>query len=219
MHITASWPARLLVVLVTALPAAVSAAPEIKVVGLFRDRAVLVIDGHQRVLSVGEPSPEGILLLSATSREAVIEVEGRRETLTLGTHIGGTYREAAAGATVVVAPDGGGMYRVSGSINGFQVDFLVDTGASVIAMNRHQAARMGIDYRLEGQRAETLTASGVATVYLVELDRVRVGDIELSNVRAAVHDGDHPLDVLLGNSFLGRVDLRREGRLLQLRSR
>jgi aspartyl protease family protein len=219
MGIIASWPARVLVALAAALPAALPAAPEIRVVGLFRDRAVVMIDGRQRVLKAGETSPEGVALVSATSHEAVIEVGGRRETLTLGTHIGSTYEDVAPGTTVTIAPDDDGMYRVAGSINGFQVDFLVDTGASFISMNRHQASRLGLDYRLRGQQSQALTASGTTTVWLMELDRVRVGDIELSRVPGAVHDGDYPVEILLGNSFLGRVDMQREGRLLQLRSR
>ena len=111
------------------------------------------------------------------------------------------------------------MYRVVGSINGFPVRFLVDTGASSIAMNSAQARRLGIDYRVEGKPGMASTASGVVRSYGVVLDRVKVGDIELRNVRAEIIDGSHPQQVLLGMTFLSRVDMAREGQMLELTSK
>ena len=194
-----------------------AAVEKVVVVGLFRDRAIVTIDGTQRVLNVGTPSPEGIVLVSATSSEAVIEVNGVRGSYKLGSHIGGQFKPRDAGGGVTVAPDSHGMYMVTGSINGFQAQFVVDTGATFIAMNRNEAKRMGIDYRLDGTESRSRTASGISAVWLVELDRVRVGELELRDVKAAVHDGDFPEVILLGNSFLNRFDLVRQGQLLQLR--
>ena len=60
------------------LPAAPARAVEsIRVVGLFKDKAVVQIDGTQRMLSTGQTSPEGVKLISANAREAVMEVDGR----------------------------------------------------------------------------------------------------------------------------------------------
>jgi aspartyl protease family protein len=195
------------------------AVEKIVVLGLFRDRAILSVDGVQRVLTAGETSPEGVLLISADSSAAVLEIDGTRNSYSLGSHITAEFTAPARGSTVLIAPDGQGMYRVNGSINGFQVAFIVDTGATLIAMNRSDAARIGIDYRIDGEESRAATASGVDRVYLVTLDLVRVGDIELEDVPAAVHDGDFPLVILLGNSFLNRVDLQREGRLLEIREK
>ena len=197
-------------------PLSGQAFEKIKVVGLFKDKAVLSIDGKQRVLSKGKTSPEGILLVSANSREAVIEVDGEQSTLVLGTHIGSEFTSDTNRKIVTIAPDSGGMYLVNGSINGFQVEFLVDTGATLISMNRHDAKRIGLNYRLEAEQGSTYTASGIDTVYLLNLDKVKVGDIELRDIAASVHDGDHPKVILLGNSFLGNLDLQREGKLLKL---
>jgi aspartyl protease family protein len=83
-------------------------------------------------------------------------------------------------------------------------------------MNKHQAKRIGLKYKLEGEESLSNTASGFAKIYLIELKKVKVGDIEIRNVQAAVHDGDHPTVILLGNAFLSRVDMNREGRLLEL---
>lgn len=192
---------------------------KVVVVGLFKDRAIVNIDGQQRVLSVGAASPEGVTLISANSREAVLEIDGVRGTYTLGTHIGGRFKERADGKTVTVAPDSNGMYLVDGAINGFQVDFVVDTGATYVAMNENQAKRLGLDYKLDGREAQSSTASGIARIYVVNLANVRVGDIEIRNVAGAVHDGDHPAVILLGNSFLNQLDLAREGALLQLKQK
>jgi len=203
------------------LPAAPARAVEsIRVVGLFKDKAVVQIDGTQRLLSTGQASPEGVKLISANAREAVMEVDGKRGTYALGRHISSTYASATRHEIAVrVWPDKGGMYRAIGSINGFPVSFLVDTGATHIAMNAVQAKRLGIDYRVVGKQGLASTASGVVKQYMVLLDRVAVGDIELRNVSAGVIDGMHPTDVLLGMSFLSQVDMTRKDRMLELRKK
>jgi aspartyl protease family protein len=76
---------------------------------------------------------------------------------------------------------------------------------------------VGINY-LKGQKGFSNTANGVAPVYKVKIDTVRVGDITLNNVDALVHDQDLPW-VLLGMSFLNRVEMRREGGNLTLTKR
>ena len=195
------------------------AVDKINVLGLFTNKAIVKIDGKQRVLSPGKPSPEGVLLISANSSEAVIEIDGVRGTYTLGSHIGGNYKSAAAGKTSTIAPDANGMYWANGSINGFQVKFVVDTGATLVSMNKHQANRIGLQYRLEGRESSASTASGITKVYIMNLDRVRVGDIEVRNVEGAVHDGDFPEVILLGNTFLNKVSMKREGQILTLESR
>src|SRR5690554_4054865 len=88
------------------------AVEKITVVGLFPDKAVIKIDGKQYVLSAGETSPEGVTLISSSSREAVIEMNGEQQTYGLGTHISSSYEKPAAGQTVTVAPDSTGMYEV-----------------------------------------------------------------------------------------------------------
>jgi aspartyl protease family protein len=214
-------PPRLLapLLLLATLVGARALAAEITVLGLFKDKAILQVDGKQRVLAKGEQSPEGIKLVSADSEQAVLEIDGEQKSYKLGTHIGTTYAKPAAGPAVQVWPDAGGMYSVVGSINGYPVNFLVDTGATVVALNRTQARRLGIDYLVEGISGQSATASGVVATYHVVLDRVRVGDIALEDVEAAVVDDDYPLEVLLGNSFLNRVDMRREGMMLELRTK
>ncbi len=198
------------------LPVLASAVDEVTVTGLFKDRAILDLDGKTRMLSAGMTSPEGVKLVSATSREAVLEINGVTRTYALGEHISGEYTPAAEGASITIAPDAHGMYQVAGSINGFQVSFLVDTGATFISLNRQTAQRIGLNYRMDGTPSLSTTASGVVPVWLVRLDRVRIGDIELRDVPASIHDTDFPEVTLLGNSFLQRLHLDRQGALLKL---
>lgn len=192
------------------------AIEKIVIVGLFKDKAIVDLDGKRYVMNIGKPTPEGATLISANSKEAVIDIDGNVETYTLGTHISSSYTKALSGKKVIIPRDENGMYRVNGSINDFQVNFVVDTGASLVSMNRHQAKRIGLDYKLTGKEAIVNTASGTDKVYIVTLKKVKVGEIEIRDIAAAVHDGDHPAVILLGNAFLSRVDMNREGRVLEL---
>jgi aspartyl protease family protein len=94
------------------------------------------------------------------------------------------------------------------------VQFLVDTGASVVTLSESAAARIGLDYQ-RGQRIEARTANGSVFGHLVTLDTLRVGDVEVANVQAAVLPASME-HVLLGNSFLSRFQMRRDNEILRL---
>ncbi|MCP5156874.1 MAG: TIGR02281 family clan AA aspartic protease [Ectothiorhodospiraceae bacterium] len=202
----------------TAVPEAARGVDKVSVVGLFKDRAVLMIDGKRRMLGVGERSPEGVALLGADSETAVLEIDGKRGRYRLGTHIGTGFR-APEQAALRIYPTATGMYEVTGSINGFPVPFIVDTGATLVSMSGREADRIGIPYRLEGTAAVSSTASGLSRIWVVRLRQVKIGEIAIADVEAAVHEGAFPARVLLGNSFLSRLDIRREAGALELRRR
>ncbi len=202
----------LVVLLATAVSA--GAINKITVVGLFKDTAIVVIDGTRRLLRSGDTSPEGITLVSATSTEAVLEIDGEQKRYGLGGQIGGSYARSEQ-PKVRIWPSPNHMYLVTGSINGFPVDFIVDTGATLVSLSGREAKRLGIDYRVVGTPGYSSTASGIEKIYLVKLNKVRVGDIELRNVEGAVHDGDFPPATLLGMSFLGRLNIRQDGQVLE----
>ena len=94
------------------------------------------------------------------------------------------------------------------------MQFLVDTGATSIALNEGQARRLGIDFRTQGRPMVVNTASGTARAWLVNLNRVKVGPLEVLGVEAAVLEGESPTDALLGMSFLNRVRWREDQGLL-----
>ena len=193
-------------------------AKDIVVLGLFKNKALVKIDGVQRVLKINKKSPEGIVLVFSDSDTAILEVDGQQQEFKLGSEVSTNFKQKRL-AEAKILPTNGGMYSTVGFINGQQVNFLVDTGATWIAMNVHQARRLGINYRFIGQRASVSTANGVVPVYRVKLDKVRVGEIELTNVDAGVLEGDSPRHVLLGNSFLNRVEMKRQGQVMLLKQR
>ncbi len=195
------------------------AVEKISILGLFKDKAIINIDGKRRVLALGQTSPEGIKLIAADSRQAVLEIDGRQAPYALGTQISTDYAAIIPQATVQIWPDALGMYLTGGSINNFPVEFLVDTGATLVAMNKVQAKRLGLDYKLAGEQGLTATASGTARAYYLSLDKVKVGAILLRGVPAAVIDGEFPIKVLLGNSFLNRLQMTRNGQVLELRQK
>lgn len=194
------------------------AGPDIAVVALFKDRVVLMIDRSRVVLNVGETSDQGVRLIRASSEEAVIEMNGITETLKVGTEISASFSPPPQ-REVQIFRDAGGMYLVTGSINGHVTDFLVDTGASQVAMNAAEARRLGLNFRFEGEPTQVQTANGLTHAYSITLKSVRVGDIELNNVGAFVIDGGYPKKILLGMSFLERVDMQRNANGLFIRKK
>ncbi|VAW87691.1 hypothetical protein MNBD_GAMMA16-1279 [hydrothermal vent metagenome] len=205
----------MLFVLIFVSPASI-AVQDITVVALFTNKAVVMLDGKRRVLVQGIESPEGVTLLSSDSETADLMIDGKKETFYLGMHISTGYVQPAT-TEVKVWGDRNGMYFTTGSINGHLVNFLVDTGATSVAMNANQAQRLGIDFRYIGQRSQVSTASGIAVAYNIKLNSVKVGEIELRNINAVVIDGDFPVDVLLGMSFLGSLEMMHSGKALLLR--
>lgn len=191
-------------------------AADIGVVGLFPNKAVLVIDGGApKTYAVGAALPEGAKLIAVNDSSAVIEANGRRQTIAIGEHVN---RSAPAGrASVTLTADGRGHYMVQGQINGGTVRMLLDTGATMIALPASDATRLGIDYK-KGRVGYVNTANGVAPAYKVTLNSVKVGDIELNQVDAMVQEQGLPL-ILLGMSFLNRTEMRREGEQMVLTKR
>ncbi len=195
-------------------------AADISVTALFGGKAQIVIDGGKpRMLSAGQTSPEGVKLISADSKGAVIEFQGRRLSLApgSGSRIGGTDLSAGSnsGTSVTLTADERGHYVTMGQVNGGTVQFLVDTGATSIALPSTDARRLGINY-LNGQRGYTQTANGRAAAYRITLDTVKVGDITLHAVEAVVLEGDGLKVALLGMSFLNRTEMKRDGQALTL---
>jgi len=176
--------------------------------------AVFAVDGGEpRTIKVGQ-TRSGVTLLAIEGERATIEFEGKKRVLALGQHYRGAGTAVSAGQSVTLAADPRGHFVSDGSINGHTMRFLVDTGATTIALPAADAVRLGLDYR-RGVAVRTRTAAGEASAFRVTLASVRLGDIELTNVEGIViEDG---LDIaLLGMSFLNRLDMRQEGRTMTL---
>lgn len=200
-------------------PLWLGAGEGISLQALFKDKAILSIDGVRRVLKSGELSPEGIKLLATDTREekAEIEINGKREVLKLGVVISSFKTTGRGSVTLYTESDG--HYYIDGLINGMTVRFVLDTGATLIAMNSTIADRIGLDYRKLGRPAVAGTASGYVRTFNLKLNSVQIGNITLHNVSGSVIEGNHPREVLLGMSFLGQLNMKREDEKLELTER
>lgn len=193
-------------------------ATEVVLAGVFPGKALLVIDGRApRAVAVGSATPDGVRVLTVEGDSATVEVDGRRQRLVVGqsaVRVGG---DGGGAASVELQADSAGHFLTYGTVNGAQVHFLVDTGASLVVLGRSDALRAGIDYQ-KGESGQSQTANGVVRVWVVTVDSVRVGSVTLRNVRVAVHSQDLPM-ALLGMSFLNRMEMRRDNGVLSLKQR
>ena len=193
-------------------------AQTVSMSGAFTDKALLMIDGAPRTVAVGS-TVQGVKLLSVNGGAAVVEVQGRRVSLTLGAAQVNLGRAAGVGdaSRIVLSAGPGGHFMTGGAINGRAVRFMVDTGATLIGIGQPEAEALGIDFR-NGQRGMAGTATGSVPAYLVSLASVRVGEVTLYNVEALVVPGAMPY-VLLGNSFLNRFQMQRDSDVMTLTRR
>ncbi len=180
-------------------------AATIKLVGVVRDHAVLTVDGGEpAAYAVGSTIAQGYKLLAVRSDGATIEERGKPVTLAVGRYPA----PSGTNQSLVLRADSAGQFYTNGSINGMNARMLVDTGATTIAMPAADAQRFGIDYR-KGRPGRSWTANGVANVFVVHVETVRIGDVELKHFDAIVHESGLPV-ILLGSNFLDRFSMRRE---------
>ena len=180
------------------------------------DKALLVINGQPRTLAVGSTA-QGVTLRRVGDGQVDVQVGGRTVTLLLGgapARLVGDVAAVPASSEIVLPMGPGGHFGGAGSINGRQVQFLVDTGATTVALSQAEANRIGLDWK-RGRPGTTQTANGPVPVYAVNLTSVRLGGVEIANVAAVVLPAEMPM-VLLGNSFLGRFLLRQDSDVMRL---
>ena len=198
---------------------ALAFAQAVALSGILGSKALLVIDGGApRALAAGEAA-QGVRVVSVGGNEAVVQIGANRSVLRLGespVSVGGG-RANATGRRVVLVADGRGHFMGSGSINGQPMQYMVDTGASTIAIGRSDAERMGLPYA-SGQPVRMGTANGVTQGWRLRLDTVRIGDVQVFGVDAVVTPQAMPY-VLLGNSFLSEFAMNRTGDRMVLEKR
>lgn len=197
----------------------VLAATRVKLLAIFENKVIVKINGQRTVLEKDKPGPEGVVLrFSDTRREsAEIEVDGKLQEFPLAYVLrrGGGETPFDGKDRVRLYSDKSGFFHADGYINNKPVRFLVDTGANTIALNSATARQIGLDYR-KGERGVSVTASGYAETFFVTLEKVEVGDLELRNVAAGVIEGPQPDTPLLGMSFLGKFNMKRENNTMDL---
>lgn len=195
------------------------AASSVMLTGTIGSRAILIVNGAPpKTVAVGE-SFQGVKLVSLQAEQAVVELEGKRVNLRMDTpvSIGGGGGSGGGGNRIVLPADSRGHYMTQGTINGRTVTFMLDTGATSIALSAGDAQRIGLDYS-KGQRVQMSTANGVTVGYRLRLQSVRVGDVEVYDIDAIVSPEPMPF-VLLGNSFINRFSMRRDADQMVLEKR
>lgn len=217
-HALPAAPRMATTLLVALLAAGTAQAQLVVLSGRMGERALLVVDGQPFTLGVGQ-TVAGVKLLRWNGEVAEVERAGRVVPLRVGetpAQLGAAPPRTAA-REVVLSAGSGGHFTAAGSINGKQVRFMVDTGATLVSLGKDDADRLGLDLS-SARRGAMQTANGPVAVWLVTLTSVRLGELELSNVGAAVLPQPMPM-VLLGNSFLTRLQMKRENDVMRLELR
>lgn len=195
---------------------------DVIVMAIFGDMVILKVDGTRHKLKVGDKTPQGITLLEVDYDTVVLKVNNKKSSHKLGGQVSfgnrGNDKSKTIKNPIAKIWPRNDMYVTQGAINDFSVQFMVDTGATWIAMSETVAKRLGINY-YRGKAGYAGTASGVAPIYKITLDKVKVGDIELRNVPAAVISGYGSHQVLLGNSFLKRCEITRTKQVMILKKK
>lgn len=207
---------QVLIYLTALLAAPALAATQLNVVGLFSNKAVVAINGSApQTISAGQ-TKNGVKLISADSESATFLVEGKQQTLKMGQAASVAGGSASANnSPVSLYADQAGHFFGNLSINGASLKYVVDTGATTVALNSGDAKFAKIDYE-KGERINMSTANGEVSAYLVKLNTLKVGTIILNNIDATVNEGGSPTVVLLGMSALNRLDMKRENSIMTL---
>lgn len=188
---------------------------QVNIVGLFSNKAVVIINGGKpKILGIGQIS-DGVKLLAADSKTATLQIEGKTKQLGMGqaASVGGSSANAISSVTLYA--DAQGHFVSDCQINGASLKFLVDTGATTVALNSGDAKFANIDYK-RGIPVQVGTANGVVTAYRVTIANLKIGAVTLSQVEASVLEGGSPSIVLLGMSALNRLDMKRQDIALTL---
>lgn len=206
----------ILSVIICLLAAPALAATQLNVVGLFSGKAVVAINGSTpQTISAGQ-TKSGVKLISATSESATFLVEGKQQTLKMGQAASIAGANAPANNTPVsLYADQAGHFFGNLSINGVSLKYVVDTGATTVALNSGDAKYAKIDYE-KGERISMSTANGDVSAYLVKINTLKIGTIILNNVVATVNEGGSPPFVLLGMTALNHLDMKRDNAIMTL---
>ena len=192
------------------------AETRLNVVGLFSGKALVSINGGSPESIAAGQTKNGVKLISANSESATFMVEGKRQTLKMGQAASVAGNAAPVNNNPVsLYADSRGHFTGNLSINGASLKYLVDTGATTVAMNSGDAKFAKIDFE-KGEKVPVNTANGVVTAYLLTVNTLKIGTITLNNVEVVVNEGGSPDVVLLGMSALNKLDMKRDNSIMTL---
>lgn len=208
----AAWCAALLCAL-----AGTAQATSVAFSGMLGDKALLIIDGQARGVAIGA-TVQGVKLVRLDGTQAQVESDGKVIILRLGggAKVAGS-DGSGTGTRIVIPVGGGGHYGGLASINGHPVQYVVDTGATLISMSSDVASRLGLDYN-DSTATAAMTANGTVAARKLTLNKVTIGDVTIYNVECMVVGQPMPV-VLLGNSFLSHFQMHSDSDSLVLDKR
>ncbi len=194
--------------------AAAFAQKQVVAVGLFEGAALLRVNGLQRLVRSGDTF-EGVLVEEADPHSVVVSQAGVKEELTLSGHIATSFTPPTRRQWSIPA-NSQRQYITSVTINGRRTMGMIDTGANVVAMSSQTAERIGLDYQELGREGVATTASGQVKAWHFKLERLNVGGLDTGYLDTTVIEGAYPEMVLLGMSFLEKIDMRETSGVLHL---
>jgi len=124
------------------------------------------------------------------------------------------YQNEGGVATVVLKRNRAGHYLTGGFINGQPVTFLLDTGATHVAIPQQVADKIGLE---RGSRHDVNTANGLSFGYRTQIDSLEIGAINLTQVSASIVPNFSGEEILLGMSALKQVEFTQRGSTLTIK--
>ena len=203
----------LIMIPVLLLTNTVVAEDEITYTGISAKKARFRMSGRTLFLKPGESGPDGLKLISAEESQAVVSRDGK-----VYSYKKGSSKPQVLATKIVLNRGRDGAFTTKGSINGMPFMFIVDTGATFVTMNSRDARKLKLKYK-QGKKIEVSTASKRDSAYLIEVDNIRIGGLYANKVVVAVIDGKFPEIVLLGNSFLHKLNILQMGNNLVITSK
>ena len=201
----------------------VAGATEINLVAIMGNRVMVEIDGSKPKLMVPNESRNEVTLLSISNGEAVFDVAGKKQTLSMNNR---SYKALAstqdasgvAGKTIALSVADGGHFFAPLTLNGVPVRGMIDTGATTLAISSSLAKTANVSFA-GAATGYAQTAQGIVAARRVKINTLRFGDLLLYNVDATVIEGDFPSAPLIGMNILQRFTMQREADQLLLTQR
>lgn len=214
-------PSALITLTSSCLMALSSQASNIGVVGLLPGKAILVVDGAPpKTYKAGDKIDSETQLLDANRDGATLLINGKKRVLGMNSQyaINSSSSESQSQTLTLKAAERGHFFIKVGINNQpLEIRMLIDTGATLVTIPAELANRLGIPYQT-GRRGISNTANGQVASYLIKLDTLKLGGIELNQVDAAVQETGLDLP-LLGMSALNRLDIKQSGDQMNLSKR
>ena len=198
------------------LSAPVLADPDIQLNAILGKKVIVTVNGEQYTLREGEQAIKGLVFVESRGKTAVFEWEGKQTELSPSSRIATQFDERPP-ETITIYRDASLHYLIGGEINGRRVDFIVDTGATVVALNAQQANTLGLSWKQNPPQA-VATAGGMTQAHFLLLDQVTVGGITVRQVEAVVVPSQST-PILLGMTFLRHFEMSEVDNTLTLKKK